>query len=178
MEPFGDLEGVIGVRASDGERDLVLLYEASYARLVRTLTLVADDRHQAEEAVQEAFARLIGRWPQISNYEDPEAWVRSVAFGRLSNIMRKSRNGRRALERLGRPNVASPPSADAADIEAALRRLPMRQRQVVVLHYLVGLDLPAISRELNTPIGTVKSRLSRAREALRPLLTEEEQSHA
>jgi RNA polymerase sigma-70 factor (ECF subfamily) len=52
--------------------------------------------------------------------------------------------------------------------------LPARQRHVVVLHHLVGLPVEQIAAELDVPVGTVKSRLSRGRAALAPLLTVEE----
>jgi len=64
-------------------------------------------------------------------------------------------------------------NAAAIDVHRALLALPVHQREVVVLVHVVGLDLAEVARELAIPIGTVKSRLSRARAALAPLLAEE-----
>jgi RNA polymerase sigma-70 factor (ECF subfamily) len=149
------------------------LYEASYPRLVGVLALAAGDRAEAEEVVQEAFVRLLGRWSTVSAYDDPEAWVRRVAFRLLSNRWRKRATGCGPSVRLGPPPVVAGPTADRLDVARALAELPIAQRQVVVLHHLVGLDLAAVAAELDVPVGTVKSRLSRARAALAPLLREE-----
>jgi RNA polymerase sigma-70 factor (ECF subfamily) len=149
------------------------LYAASYARLVGVTTLAAGSRAEAEDAVQEAFLRLLRRWDQVATYDDPEAWVRAVAFRLLSNRARKVRNGIRAVARLPGPRDHTAPDADRVDVLRALAALSLQQRQVVVLHYLVGLSVQEISTALSLPVGTVKSRLSRSRDALAPLLTED-----
>lgn len=149
------------------------LYAGSYARIVRVVTLVCGDQGEAEDAVQDAFSRLIPVWSRVSIYDDPEAWVRGVALRQLSNRLRKVRNGRVALRRLGAPDDRAAPSSDGIDITRALAGLPLGQRQVVVLHYLLGLDLASVAHELSIPVGTCKSRLSHARTALQPLLGED-----
>lgn len=149
------------------------LYAASFARLVRVLTLVSGDQGEAEDAVQEAFARLIPVWSKVSLYDDPEGWVRGVALRLVSKRLRKVRNGRNALRRLGPVHPSAAPSADGIDIARALAGLPLGQRKVVVLHYLLGLDLATVAQELQIPVGTCKSRLSHARAALQPLLGED-----
>jgi RNA polymerase sigma-70 factor (ECF subfamily) len=149
------------------------IYEASYARLVGVVSLAGGDRAEAEEVVQEAFIRLLREWPRVSQFDSPEAWTRKVALRLLSNRRRKAANGLRALVRLDPPRPTPAPTGDALDIQRALGRLPLGQRQVVVLHYLLGLDVADIAAELDIAPGTVKSRLSRARETLNPLLREE-----
>ena len=74
------------------------LYEVAYPRLVGVVGAVARDRHEAEEAVQDAFVRLMGCWDAVSRYDDPKAWVRKAALGFLSNRRRKTRNGGTAAE--------------------------------------------------------------------------------
>lgn len=152
--------------------DLRDLYAVSYARLVGTVGAVCGDRHEAEEAVQEAFVRLMGKWASVSRYDDPEAWVRHVALRQVSNRRRKAMNGVRAALRHGpAPDVAGPGPAEV-DAERALAALPVQQRAVVVLHRL-GMDATAIADALGVPVGTAKSRLARARAALAPLLRED-----
>ncbi len=63
-------------------QDLRDLYAASYARLVGTVGAVCRDRHEAEEAVQDAFVRLMGAWPTVSRHDDPEAWSARSRSGR------------------------------------------------------------------------------------------------
>ena len=158
--------------------DLAAVYDASYRRLVGLVTAACGDQHEAEEVVQDAFVRLIGQWSQVSRYDNPEAWLRKVALGLLSNRRRKLRNGARALLRADRPTSVPAPTGEAVDLERALATLPVQQRIVVLLVHVVGLDLAGAARELGIPTGTVKSRLSRARSALQPLLTEELTDHA
>jgi RNA polymerase sigma-70 factor, ECF subfamily len=154
------------------------VYDGCYTRLVAVATAISGSRHDAEEAVQEAFVRLIGKWSTVGAYDDPEAWVRRVALGVLANRRRKVRNGLRALWRYGPPPDDEGPSGDAVDVRRALAALTKPQRTVVVLHHYVGLSVEEIARDLNLPAGTVKSRLSRGRAALAPMLCEGIGDHA
>ena len=147
-------------------------YAGTYARLVGIVGAVAGDRQEAEEAVQDAFVRLLGRWSTVSRYDDPEAWVRKVALGAVSNRRRKARNRLRATLRHGPPPDVAGPTGDAVDLQRALAALPAPQRAVLVLQHL-GLGVDQIAAELGVRPGTVKSRLSRARAALVPLLRED-----
>lgn len=120
--------------------------------------------------------RLLPRWAEVGRYDDPEAWVRKVAFRLLSNRFRQLRR----LLRSG-PDEAErtlpPPDSARVDIVHALAALPLGQRQVIVLHYLLDMSIDAVADALHIPIGTVKSRLARAREALAPLLEDKEIDH-
>ena len=154
------------------EQALRELYAASYARLVGVVGAVIRDRDLAEEAVQDAFVRLLGQWPKVSRYDDPEAWLRKVALGYASNRRRKAVNGIRAAVSHGPAPDVPAPTGDPVDLRRALAALSRVQREAVVLQDL-GLDVAGIARHLDIPEGTVKSRLSRARAALAPLLRED-----
>lgn len=174
-EPATDLAGVTGVRT--GEDSAAELYAACYPRLVGVLALAAGSRSEAEDVVQEAFVRLVPRWSSIGRYDDPEAWVRKVAFRLLSHRFRQ-------LRRLGRPGPhrddPTLPAPDSArlDVARGLATLPLAQRQVVVLHYLLDRPVAEVAADLGVAVGTVKSRLSRARAALAPLLEDPVDDHA
>lgn len=153
-------------------RDLRDLYAASYFRLVGVVGAVCGDRHEAEEAVQDAFVHLMANWAKVSRYDQPEAWVRKVALRQVSKRRRKTLNGLKAALRHG-PQLDVPgPTPAAVDVERALDALPPQQRAVVVLHRL-GLDAAETADALGVPVGTVRSRLARARAALAPALREE-----
>lgn len=175
MEPGTLFAGVtdMGTGQPDDEQALRELYAACYRRLVGLVGAVCGDRHLAEEAVQDAFVRLLGQWSKVSRYEDPEAWVRKVALGYVSNRRRKAANGRRAVARAGpAPQVAAAATEAEVDVDRALAALPTGQRAVLVLHRL-GFDVAEVARELGIPEGTAKSRLARGRETLRALLRED-----
>jgi len=156
----------MGAPPSDDEHSVRELYAASYTRLVGIVGCVAHDRHEAEEAVQDAFVRLLGQWSKVGRYDDPEAWLRRVALGYVSNRRRTA-----ALRHGPAADVAGP-TGDAVDLRRALAALPRAQREALVLQDL-GMDVVGIARHLGVPEGTVKSRLRRARAALAPMLRED-----
>ena len=145
--------------------DFAELYLGSYARLVGVLARVCDGREDAEEVVQEAFVRLVQRWPQVRRYDDPEAWVRSVAFRLATSRWRRRRVAAAALLRLGPAPHAPAPGDDRLAVDAVLAPLSPAHRAVLVLHHALGLTVEEIAHELGVAPGTVKSRLSRARAA-------------
>ena len=147
-------------------RSFEAFFAATYGRLVGLLFAYLHDQAQAEDAVQDALASALVRWPVLRGYHDPEAWVRSVAFRRAIDHQRRRARQRRALLRLGPPASLPPVGAEHVDLVRALRRLPMAQREVLVLHYVAELPVDRVAVELRLPVGTVKSRLARGRAAL------------
>ena len=89
-----------------------------------------------------------------------------------------SHRGPAAAADAGRPAESPEPSPDAVTLQDALLRLPTDQRVVVLLHHVADLAVEDIARELEIPLGTVKSRLSRGRATLKALLGEEVTDHA
>jgi RNA polymerase sigma-70 factor, ECF subfamily len=150
----------------DGGRTFEEFFTATYGRLVGLLFAFLHDRSQAEDAVQDAFASALVRWPVLRGYHDPEAWVRTVAFRRAVDQHRRRARQLRSLARLGPPPPVPPVGAEHVDLVRALRQLPLAQREVLVLHYVAELAVERIAAELRLPAGTVKSRLARGRAAL------------
>jgi RNA polymerase sigma-70 factor (ECF subfamily) len=150
----------------DGGRSFEEFFAATYGRLVGLLFAFLHDRAQAEDAVQDAFASALLRWRVLRRYHDPEAWVRKVAFHRAIDHQRRTARRLRALVRLGPPPSLPPVGAEHVDLVRALRKLPVAQREVLVLHYVAELAVERIAAELRLPVGTVKSRLARGRAAL------------
>ena len=141
-------------------------YAGSYRRLLGQLFAVTGDLAEAENALQEAYARAFVRWAQVRDYDLPEAWVRRVALNLAAMGARSLRRRARALLRLGPPAHVPELSPDVLDLHDALRALPLGQRQVIVLHHLVGLPVEEVASELRLATGTVKSRLARGRAAM------------
>ncbi|MGW6280869.1 SigE family RNA polymerase sigma factor [Kribbella sp. NPDC055071] len=147
----------------DGLRDF---YTAQQPRLVGVISLLTGSRAEAEDIVQEAFVRLVPRWPKVSRYDAPEAWVRLVAIRLAANRHRNTGRLAQLFRRLPQEHAPDPADGYAGDLQRALAELPMPSRQVVVLHYVCDLSVAQVADLLGIAEGTVKSRLSRAREAL------------
>lgn len=152
------------------------LYHASYRRLVAQVYAFTTDLGEAQDAVAEAFARALARRHGLADVDVPEAWLRTVAI----NIVRRRWRRRQLLnaimlrERPLAKLVADAPEPDRADLRAALASLPQTYREVIVLHYLADLPVDEVAEILGVPVGTVKSRLSRGRDALKGLLDDVE----
>jgi RNA polymerase sigma-70 factor (ECF subfamily) len=150
------------------------VYAGQYRRLVALLTAVAGSRVEAEEAVQEAFVRALGISGRRAVVDDPEAWLYRVAVNVLRSRWRRIVAGRRAT---GRLSAEPDPATDVLDrvddrmeLLGALRRLPFEQREALALHYLADLPIEAVAVRVGSPVGTVKARLSRGRDALARML--------
>jgi RNA polymerase sigma factor (sigma-70 family) len=145
-----------------------VVFEASYHRLVGQLYAVCGDLTEAEEVVAEAFARAVQHQRTFSRLDNPEAWLRTVAV----NVSRtRRRRARMGAEREGA--LVSQPLLDDERLAlmAALRRLPLPQREAIALYYLADLPVAEVASCLGVPVGTVKTRLSRGRAALAVLLS-------
>lgn len=158
----------------DAGTDLAALYAAAYPRLVAALTVAASDRIEAEDAAQEAFTRLL-RKRSSHSVAAPEAWLYTVGL----NVLR-TRWRRRARARERSHLIAAAPnledgtqlSADSLDLRQALRDLPRRYRDPLVMFYLLDLPVGQIADEAGVSVGTVKSQLSRGRAMLAGRLAE------
>jgi RNA polymerase sigma-70 factor, ECF subfamily len=155
-----------------GELDFDEFYDASFRRVVGQVYAMVGSLTEAEDSVQEAYARAWQNWRKIRDYGDPEAWVRGVAFRIAVSSWRKAVNRltahRRQVAKEDEPGL----SPDRLAVISALRQIQPELRQVIVLHYLLDRSVEEISRETGVPSGTVKARLVRARKALAVHLSE------
>jgi RNA polymerase sigma factor (sigma-70 family) len=128
-------------------------------------------RSLAEEIASETFILAFdGRATFDRTRTDARPWL----FGIAANLMRRHwRAERRRLHALGRiesDGSTEPPREERADLVAALSSLPAREREALLLFALVDLSYDEIAEGLELPIGTVRSRLSRARARIRKRL--------
>jgi RNA polymerase sigma-70 factor (ECF subfamily) len=151
--------------------DFAELYSAQFHALTIQLYAYTSDFAQAQDLVQEAFARAVPKWNELKTYDDPAAWVRKVAFNLAASRWRRRRT---ALEfaRRQREEHTEGPTPDRVALTEALATLPANQRRTIVLHYLADLTVAEIARQDNIPEGTVKSWLSRGRTTLAAYLTD------
>jgi RNA polymerase sigma factor (sigma-70 family) len=143
-------------------------YRENLARIVRACLLVTLDRAAAEDIAQEAFARTWSRWGAIHGPDHAGGFVFKTA-------MRLCR--RRRPMPIGEPPASideQEAAAERTDVFAALGRLPMRQRQSVVLRDWAGFETREVARMLGMRESTVRVHLARGRASLREALSVEE----
>jgi RNA polymerase sigma-70 factor (ECF subfamily) len=165
----------------DPDIDLRDLYAASVGRLVAQLYGMIGDFAEAQDAVQEAFARALSRPAAIRDVDNPEAWLFRVAV----NIARSRHRRRMLFDRIVRSGrlrsaAATPPlSPDHVVLVAALQRLPRATREAVVLHHIADRPVAEVAEMLGCSVETVKTRLLRGRRALADYLrdADRENSH-
>jgi RNA polymerase sigma-70 factor (ECF subfamily) len=153
--------------------DVADLYASTGRRLVGLLVSVGASPALAEDLLQEAYARLVPRWDAVRHYDNPEAWVRTVAVRLYLSHERRNRLFRRQAPLLQLDDSGDGPTPDRVAVESALATLPAQQRIAVVMYYLLDLPVAEIAGTLRVSPGTVKSRLSRARAHLADVLGED-----
>ena len=152
---------VPGTDAAEIEFDLFFRHHMS--RLMGQAYVLAGDAAGAQDLVQETFLRAWQRWDDFRGLDDPEAWLRRVMYNLAVSQWRRSRR----LVPLGEVEQSvSDEHPDALGLAAALRALPRRQAQAIVLHDAAGLSAVEVAKELDVPEGTVRSWLSRGRAVL------------
>lgn len=123
-----------------------------------------------EDAVQEAILRAWEKLPTLRQEQYFQTWVVRILLNQCYTIGRK--NSRLvSLEQARPPEAEAPP--ETMELREAILALPQELRVAVILHYIEGYGLREISDILDIPLGTVKSRLHRARQALRDYLDKE-----
>ena len=130
----------------------------------RAAFAVVGIRADAEDMAQEALARALVRWRKVEAYAP--AWVARVATNLALDRVRA--NGRQRPAAVPKP--ADPMWEQRRDLVEALRGLPVRQREAVVLRYVVDLPEADVAAAMGCSVGTVKSSTSRGLDALRARL--------
>ena len=141
-------------------------YRNRWDELYRTLAVTLRNPDLAREAVDEAMVRALERWRHVRRTSNASGWVYRVALNWAIDQMR--RRGRET-GRDSSPEFASPwvPPVPQPELAEALSRLDVKHRAVVVLRVVHDWSEQETAVALGVPVGTVKSRLSRALERLR-----------
>jgi RNA polymerase sigma-70 factor (sigma-E family) len=146
------------------ERHVTALYEAHALGLARLALVMLGDPGGAEDVVQDAFLALYRRWDQLSAPAAALAYLRtSVLNGCRTAMRRRSRPGIVTEEQpLESAEAAVLHTEEHRAILAAVRRLPPRQREAVVLRYYLDMTEDQAAEAMRVSRGTVKSATSRA----------------
>jgi RNA polymerase sigma-70 factor, ECF subfamily len=153
-------------------RALADLYSAHWRRAHRAAYLVVRDEAAAEDIAQDAFLAAVAALDRFDRRRPFAPWLHRIVVNRAIDWGRREALRRKVDE----PDelAASPPREQVGeDLMAALAQLPVEQRGVVVLRYLLDYSPGEIARMLELPRGTVNSRLRRALDRLGTLLEDE-----
>jgi RNA polymerase sigma-70 factor (sigma-E family) len=153
------------------------LYAEHALGLVRLAFIMLGDQAAAEDVVQDAFVGLYRRWDSLADTSHPLAYVRASVLNGCRSARR--RQSRRGLFGIG----LSQPPAESAEARAlvseehrpvvtAIRRLPRRQREALLLRYYLNKSEDEVAQTMGISRGTVKSATSRALAAIGRILTE------
>ena len=166
--------------AQDGDHEAFeALASAAVDRLYAVARLVLGDAHQAEDAVQEALVRAWQSLPELRDPERWEAWLHRLLANACADEGRRRK--RQSMEvRMVRfePATADPARSvdDQDQLDRGFQRLRDDQRTAVVLHLYLGLSVPEVADALGVPVGTAKSKIHYAVEALRAALEADERT--
>jgi len=163
-------------RSSLSDSDVATLFDRHYRALTNLAHLLLGDRALAEDAVMEAFERVLSVRRRL---RDPQRADRYLRRAVVNNCRSRQRRAQVEIRANTRHHTAEPPQRSELDrrdeaIIEAIRTLPIRQRAAIVLRYLEDRSEAETAVILGCSIGTVKSQLSKGRRALRQALEQEE----
>jgi RNA polymerase sigma-70 factor (sigma-E family) len=181
-----NLLSALGARGTEADADdaasiLSALYAEHALGLTRLAQVMLGDRAAAEDVVHDAFCGLCRRWGDLTNPGKAPAYLRSSVLNGCRSVLRRRARGAgdsplSAEEFVGQAGSADAPllaSEDRRAVLAALRRLPDRQREVLVLRYYLELPDAEIARTMGIGESTVRSAAHRGLTTLERLLTGE-----
>ena len=177
----------IGLTAADLRQDIAVgqanqagvteLFRAHHLELVRLAVMMTGDLATAEDVVQDVYERLHRRWPVLRSTGGGLAYARASVLNGCRSAQRRAVVRRRQVMRLASgQHPCADTEAAAADrgaLTAALRSLPPRQREVLVLRYFCDLDVVEIAHMLRIGPSSVRSAVSRGLAALAAALGED-----
>jgi RNA polymerase sigma factor (sigma-70 family) len=167
------LERFVSGRGEVAELAFAVLLERHGPMVLRVCRKVLRDRHDADDAFQATFLVLVRRAGSIRRRDSVACWLHGVALrvaacARAAAMRRRAHEARRGTEMGGREIVEDPGRGDLGPaLHEEIERLPNRFREAAVLCLLEGRSVDEAALRLGCPAGTIKSRLSAARERLR-----------
>jgi RNA polymerase sigma factor (sigma-70 family) len=147
-------------------------FHANYERLLRAMYLATGNRHEAEDLAQDAMARVLERWDRVRSVEDPIGYMFRVALNRRRSLLRRLTVAVSKAPGTQRETSDDPTTAvDERDaIRRALAELPPSQREALILSDWLGMTDDQAGKALRISAGAVRTRLHRARAAMRQAL--------
>jgi RNA polymerase sigma-70 factor, ECF subfamily len=167
------MDRILVERARDGDREAFGIVAASVVdRLFATARAVLRDADRAEDAAQETLVRCWRDLPSLKDVDRFEPWLRKLLMHAITDEFRRGRRFDAKVRVLREEPTGEVGSSleDRDRLDRAFQRLSFDHRSVLVLHHLQGLSVAEVAETLGIPVGTAKSRLHYAVEAMRALL--------
>jgi RNA polymerase sigma-70 factor (sigma-E family) len=156
------------------DRAVLELYAEHYRALVRLAAVLVPDTPTAEEIVQDAFVAMHGAWPRLRDEQKALAYLRQAVVNRSRSVLRNRVVVGPSLQKgpPDRPGAAHDAlvALERDSVRAALRDLPDRQREAIVLRYYADLSEEEIAAAMGISRGAVRSHTVRGMSALRAAL--------
>lgn len=168
-----------GPAGSAAEAAVTALYEAHALGMIRLAHIMLGDRQSAEDVVQEAFCGLYRRWSHLADPASAVHYVRSAVLNHCRSVLRRRSTSHAPRQVASHPESVR--SAEAAvltreerdEIMRAVRRLPSRQREALVLRFYLDLSAEETSATMGISPGSVRSATHRALASLGRMLQEQ-----
>jgi RNA polymerase sigma-70 factor (sigma-E family) len=169
--------GIVPANRDGAGQTVTDLFRDHHLELVRLALVMVADLATAEDVVQDAFERLHRRWAGLRQPESSLAYVRSSVLNGCRSVQRRAAVARKHAPRLAEPAYVAGPdetlaAATRGEMVAALRHLPRRQREVLVLRYYLDLDVGEVASTLRISPGAVRSTTFRGLARLARVLPE------
>ena len=176
LEPGSAVGAAEVSHAWTADEAVALLFAAHYRELVRLAALLMHDAAAAEDVTQDAYVALHANWRRVRDADKALAYLRASVLNKARSALRRRSVVTRYLAAAPPPGTV--PSAEAGalgvlqheEVLAAIRRLPVRQREAIVLRYYADLSEAQIADAMGVSRGAVKSHAARGMAALRERL--------
>jgi len=157
-------------RQGENEPTFESFYKETHARVVASLTLTLGDVEVARDAAADAFTKALVNWQRVSRMSSPVGWTYTVAMNSGRRFFTRRATERRLLEAHGQARAELPD--EVATVWLDLKRLPLRQREAVVLRYALDMTEVQVASAMGVRRSTVSATLAAARRSLGSLLAD------
>jgi RNA polymerase sigma-70 factor (sigma-E family) len=162
---------------SDADQAIAAMYSTEYRSLVRISVVLVGDVGTAEEVVQECFIAMYAAWRRLKNVDKAVNYLRRSVVNRSRSVLRRRIVAEKHVPK-HEPDMPSAEQGAITQLErtaviAALRSLPVRQREAIMLRYYLDLSEEEVASAMRISRGAVKSHTARAKAALRAVLEPE-----
>lgn len=168
-----DESRLIALTRSGSEDAAAALFAECWPLAWQWAYVVLGDRLLADQAAQEGIVRAFAMLDRFDPQRPFRPWLKRIVVNKAVDELRRERRHRRERGRFEEMEAVArleDEGEELGELMAAVRELPLNARTVIVLHYWLDYGVEEIAEELRIPVGTVVSRLSRARSALREAL--------